>query len=484
MLAWRWVAVQRWIGIAGTLGMVGAGVALLQAVRTDGIQATQMGAWPAPFGITLVADAFSAVLVVITGCLGLAVTLFSVAGIDHRRESFGYYPLLLILLTGVAGAFLTGDIFNLYVWFEVMLIASFVLLALGGERGQLEGALKYVTINLFSSALFLSAAGILYGLTGTLNMADLAVRLAEVDEPALKTTVGMLLLVVFGIKAAVFPLFFWLPASYHTPPVAVAAIFAGLLTKVGVYALVRVFTLIFVDDADATHGLLLGIAGLTMVVGVLGALAQKELRRVLSFQIVSGIGYMVMGLGFFTVAAVAATVYYVIHHMVVMTGLFLVIGLVRILGGSFELDRLGGLSRSSPVLALLFFLPAMSLAGIPPLSGFVAKLGLVQAGLELEQYLLVAVALGVSALTLLSMTSVWATAFWRGSPHGAAVPVEDDRPPDQRERALLVLPIGLLVVATVAIGVVAEPVVGLSLEAGEQLMNPDAYIRAVLGDRP
>jgi multicomponent Na+:H+ antiporter subunit D len=481
MLAWRRVAIQRWLGVAGALGQLVAGLVLLSEVRSRGIQATQLGDWPAPFGITLVADLFSAVMVVITGLMGLAVAVYSFGGLDARRESYGYYPLLLILLVGVCGAFLTGDLFNLFVWFEVMLIASFVLLALGGERPQLEGAIKYVTINLVSSAFFLSAVGILYGLTGTLNMADLAVRLRELDQPVMTTTVAMLLLVVFGIKAAIFPLFFWLPASYHTPPVVVSAIFAGLLTKVGVYALIRTFTLLFVDDVGFTHTLIMVIAALTMAVGVLGAVAQHEVRRILSFHIVSQIGYMIMGLGLFTTAALAASVFYIVHHIIVKTNLFLVSGVMRLVGGSFELKELGGLYRTNPVLAVLFLVPAMSLAGMPPLSGFVAKLGLVQAGLAVEQYWLVAVALAVSALTLLSMTKIWAEAFWKGAPEGASVQLGASRQPEAGARASMIGPIAVLAGITISIGLLAEPLFTLSLEAGEQLMNPAGYIEAVLG---
>jgi multicomponent Na+:H+ antiporter subunit D len=363
-----------------------------------------------------------------------------------------------------------------------MLTPSFVWRASVGEPGQLEGAMKYVTINLVSSAFFLSAVGILYGMTGTLNMADLAVRLRELDSSLMETTVAMLLLVVFGIKAAVFPLFFWLPASYHTPPVAVSAIFAGLLTKVGVYALIRTFTLLFVDDVGFTHGLIMVIAALTMTVGVLGAVAQHEVRRILSFHIVSQIGYMIMGLGLFTAAALAASVFYIVHHIIVKTNLFLVSGVMRLVGGSFELKDLGGLYRSSPVLAVLFLVPAMSLAGMPPLSGFIAKLGLVQAGLEVEQYWLVATSLAVSALTLYSMTKIWAEAFWKSAPTGAAVRL-DQRETGSRPLLTMIAPIAVLATITISIGILAEPLYTLSLEAGEQLMDPQRYIDAVLGDR-
>jgi len=481
MLAWRWVAVQRWLGVAGALGQLAAGVALLVAVRDGGIAATQIGDWPAPFGITLVADLLSATLVVVTGLMGLAVVVYSFGGLDSRRESFGYYPLLLILLVGICGAFLTGDLFNLFVWFEVMLIASFVLLALGGERAQLEGAIKYVTINLVSSAFFLSAVGILYGLTGTLNIADLAVRLRDLDAPVMETTVAMLLLVVFGIKAAVFPLFFWLPASYHTPPVVVSAIFAGLLTKVGVYALIRVFTLLFVDDTGFTHTLIMVVAGGTMVVGAAGAVTQQDLRRVLSFLVISAVGYMVMGLGLFTAAALGAALFYLLQDAIAKTTLFLVSGLVRLVGGSFDLSSLGGLYRTHVGLAVLFIVPAMSLAGIPPMAGFVAKLGLVQAGLAVEQYLLVGAALVASAITLLAVARAWSEAFWRPAPEGARVELGEFRAASAGERVSMFAPVVALVALVVVLGVAAQPVLDLTMEAGAQLLDPSGYLDAVLG---
>jgi multicomponent Na+:H+ antiporter subunit D len=375
---------------------------------------------------------------------------------------------------GVCGAFLTGDIFNLYVWFEVMLIASFVLLALGGEKGQMEGAMKYVTLNFMSSAVFLASVGILYGLCGTLNMADLARTLGGVDRPRLVTALALLFFVAFGIKSAVFPLFFWLPASYHTPPVPVSAIFAGLLTKVGVYAMIRVFTLLFVQDPGYTHKLILVVAGFTMVTGVLGAVAQSDFRRVLSFHIVSQIGYMIMGLGLFTPLALAGSVFYIMHHIIVKTNLFLVSGVAQRLYGTLELKDLGGIYRTHPGVSVLFLIPALSLAGMPPLSGFFAKLALVQAGLAIEQYAIVGVSLAVSLLTLFSMTKIWAEAFWKDAPGRAG-----------RTSVRPLLPaIVVLAAITVVIGLGAGPMFSLASRAGEQLMDPTAYIQAVLGGQP
>lgn len=473
--------IQRALSLFGAWVLLGVSAWLIVDVRRNGIQAAQIGNWPAPYGITLVADLFGAIMVLLAGIIAVAVVAYSLVSMDAKREEFGYHSLLHFLLMGVCGSFLTGDLFNLYVWFEVMLMASFVLMALGGERGQMEGAIKYVTLNLLSSAMFLSALGLLYAMAGTLNMADLADKFSDLSasQPyGVVTTLSMLFMVAFGIKAAVFPLFFWLPASYHTPPAAVSALFAGLLTKVGVYALIRVFTLIFVQDAEFTHTLILIIAGLTMVSGVLGAVAQQEFRRVLSFHIVSQIGYMIMGLGLFTPLALAGSVFYIAHHIIVKTNLFLISGAVEKLGGTPELKKLGGLYQAQPMLAILFLVPAMSLAGLPPLSGFFAKLSLARAGLEAGQYVIVSVMLGVSLLTLFSMLKLWNEAFWK--PLSVSAAGTGEAASLGRLRGWLVS-VAFLAAITVLIGFGADSFFGIALLAGEQLMNPQMYIQAVLG---
>jgi len=451
---------------------------LLALVWRDGIQVAQIGNWPAPFGITLVADLFSAIMVVMAGLMGLVVAVYSLGSIDERREAFGYYPLLHTLLMGVSGAFLTGDLFNLYVWFEVMLIASFVLMALGGQRAQLEGALKYVTINLLSSALFLTSIGILYSVSGTLNMADLAQQInSGAVDSGLATVLAVMFLVAFGIKAGLFPLFFWLPASYHTPPIAITALFSGLLTKVGVYALVRMFTLIFVQDVDYTHTLLMVIAGFTMVTGVLGAVAQTEVRRLLSFHIISQIGYLLMGLGLYTELALTGVIFFTVHVIIAKSALFLVSGIVQQVSGTYDLKQLGGLYRTNAGLAALFFLPALALAGLPPFSGFWAKLTLVRAGLETEEYAIVGVSLVVSVLTLFSMIKIWAEAYWKDRP----AQNELLQPLAAQQRLTLLAPVILLAALTVILGIGAEPLLTLGTEAAAQLLNPSEYIQAVLG---
>ncbi|MDZ7263555.1 MAG: Na+/H+ antiporter subunit D, partial [candidate division KSB1 bacterium] len=473
LLAQRWQKSQWTISMIGAAAQLTIAILLLKFVREEGIQAIQIGNWEAPFGISFVVDLLGAIMVVLAALMGLSVTIYSYADIDAKRQSFGYFALLNILQMGVCGAFLTGDAFNLYVWFEVMLMSSFVLMVLGGEQAQMEGGVKYVTLNLLSSALFLTGLGILYGEVGTLNMADLAVKLSQSPHSNLINITAMLFFSAFGIKAAIFPLFFWLPASYHTPPAAASAIFAGLLTKVGVYALIRSFTLFFTQDASSNHTLILILAGLTMVTGVLGAASQFEFRRILSFHIISQIGYMIMGLGLFTGLALAGSVLYLIHHIVVKTNLFLLSGVVDRLMGTYNLKKLGGLYQTYPLLALLFIIPAFSLAGIPPLSGFWAKFILVKAGLETGQYFIVFIALIVSILTLYSMTKIWNEAFWKKAPATPSdVAYEHKLNLSKLDCASLVLPIVLLALITFCIGLYPEPFIALAQRTAEQLINP------------
>ncbi|WP_147112462.1 Na+/H+ antiporter subunit D [Tateyamaria sp. syn59] len=474
----RYGAAGRWFSVAGNAILLGASILLMARVLDQGVIATQMGGWAAPFGITLVADYLSAVMVVITAITALAVSVYALSDIDERKEHLGYHALFNILIGGVVGAFLTGDLFNLYVWFEVMLISSFGLLILGGKKEQIDGGIKYVTLNLISTILFLSGIGLLYGMTGTLNMADMARAIDTVENQGLVTVVAMMFMVAFGVKAAVFPLFFWLPAAYHTPAFSVSAVFAGLLTKVGVYALIRMFTLVFDGDIGFTHQILLWVAALTMVTGVLGAAAQNDMRKILSFHIVSQIGYMIMGLALLTPLAVAGAVFYLVHHIIVKANLFLIAGVAERTAGSTNLDRIGGLYKSAPLLAVLFFIPAFSLAGFPPLSGFWAKYVLVAAAIEIEGWIIAAVALLVGLLTIFSMTKIWAEAFWK--PHPEGVDPELTRLTPQARRNLLI-PIAALAAMTLVIGFSPDPFVTFAKDAAAQLLDPTAYITTVLG---
>ena len=469
--------VQRGICVVGALGLLVSNTALLAGVLSDGVQAMQLGGWPAPFGITLVADPLSAGLLFMTSIAALGVVLYSLASVDQQREQFGYYPLLFLLIMGVDGAFVTGDIFNLYVWFEVLLMASFVLLVLGNERPQLDGAIKYVGINLVSSVAFLTAIGLLYGTLGSLNMADLATRLESLHGTGLEATLAALFLVAFGIKAAIFPLFFWLPASYHTPPAPVSAIFAGLLTKVGIYSLLRVFTLLFSEPSGFTQTLMLVLAGLTMLVGALGAIVQRDVQRILAFLVVSAMGYILMGLGFFTELGLRGAVFYTLQDILVKAALFLIGGLMLRATGTALLDKMGGLYRYRPLLAGMFIIPAFSLAGFPPFSGFWGKLALVQAGLAAGHFVVVAVALGVGLITLVVVGQVWARAFWQDpSADGEAEPQVIEK-----GNALQSFSVVGLVLVLAVIAVDAQPLYRVAERASAVLIDTEPYIRAVLG---
>ncbi|MGK0176427.1 MAG: multicomponent Na+:H+ antiporter subunit D [Lentimonas sp.] len=477
----RHVNLVRVIGVSGAGILFFVSVMLLSEVLESGYIVLQLGSWPAPFGITLIVDLLSASMVVITGLIAFMVAIYSIQDIDDRLVRSNYFALFHFLIMGVNGAFVTGDLFNLYVWFEVMLIASFVLITLGGERDQLEGGVKYLVINLVASILFLSGVGLLYGELGTLNMADIAKKLADAPNAFSVTSSTMFLLAAFGIKAAMFPFFFWLPASYHTPRVAISALFAGLLTKVGVYALIRSYTLIFNTQFELVQDILLFLAAATMITGVLGAAVQYEIRKILSFHIVSQIGYMIMGLAIGSALALSGAVFYILHHIIVKTNLFLIGGLIMRKCGTADLKKIGGLYASMPLLALLFFIPAFSLGGIPPLSGFWAKFSIIKAGLDGNHAIMVTVALLVGVLTLYSMTKIWAEAFWKDAPVGKSE--DSNKEPGLLQNKLglsQVIPCVALAVLTLVIGLWSQPLFILAERTSQQLLNPDAYIAAVL----
>jgi multicomponent Na+:H+ antiporter subunit D len=482
-------AWQRWVSISGAVALLGAATALL--VETDGTGhiVLHVGDWHAPFGIALVADRLGALMVLLTAAAGLWCMLYALREQRPRPEGPQrpfLLPMMNFLLMGVCGAFLTGDLFNLYVWFEVLLMASFVLLTLGNTRAQLIGTLKYVVLNLLSSLTFLSAAGIIYGLYGTLNFADLARVTAAGGNTPEAMAAAVMLLVGFGIKAALVPVFFWLPASYHTPSFAVSALCSALLTKVGVYSIFRLCTLAFPVQGEAWRdsGVLAVLAAVSMVVGVLGAASQQHVRRILAFHSVSQMGYVLMGLAIGTPAGMAAAVLFFLHHAVVKSNLFLIAGAMQERTGSNHLKdpAIAGLLRASPLLAAAFLVTALSLAGIPPMSGFAGKLGLIVAGVDARSWWLVGVATGVGLLTTFSMVKIWAEAFWREPVEAPAADghqhAQPAATPGPRLGLMLTVPLALTGL-TLAMGLAAGPLAALCGRAGEQLADPSAYIKAV-----
>lgn len=474
---WRSRRAQGVISVVALSGVLVAAVTLLIAAE-DGPMVVDVGGWAAPVGIDLVADRLSGLMLTVSATVLLCVLIYALSqGDQEGREETPvaiFHPTYLVLAAGIGNAFLSGDLFNIYVGFEILLVASYVLITLSGTGERVRAGTIYVVVSLASSLVFLLALALVYAATGTVNLAQLAERLPDVD-PGVRFALQLLLLLAFGIKAAMFPLSAWLPDSYPTAPAPVTAVFAGLLTKVGVYAIIRTQTLLFPDGAADT--LLMWVALATMLFGILGAVAQNDIKRLVSFTLVSHIGYMVFGIALSTEAGLTSAVFYVVHHITVQTTLFLVVGLMERRGGSTSLDKLGGLAKLAPGLAIMFFIPAMSLAGIPPLSGFLGKVGLLQAGVDAGTPLawtLVAGGVVTSLLTLYAVVKAWNKAFWQGAP--AELPTAP-------------LPRGMvgataaLVVVGLGITVVAGPLYSYTERAAQTLRDPDQYVTAVLPDR-
>lgn len=519
---------QRLVSIGVLSAVVVIAAVLLVAADRDGPQVVYLGGWPSRMGVVLVADRLSALLLLTSAIVTLCVLVYSVGQgvIEFGRDTplSVFYPTFLVLSAGVSNAFLSGDLFNLYVGFEVLLAASYVLITLGGTGPRVRAGTTYVVVSILSSLVFLIAIAGIYAATGTVNMADLSEKLPAVPE-GIRLVLQLLLLTAFAIKAAVFPLSAWLPDSYPTAPAPVTAVFAGLLTKVGVYAIIRTQTILFPDSHLST--LLLWAALATMIVGILGAVAQSDIKRMLSFTLVSHIGYMIFGIALASDLGLAGAIFYTVHHITIQTTLFLVAGLIEIRGGSTSLEHLGGLAKAAPFLALLFFLPAMNLAGIPPLSGFFGKVGLVQAGVNEGGWLAYAVvggAIVTSLLTLWAIAKTWNRAFWRprdvneavgenpigysAAPEGlegpsstepqaarsgtvtaprgtkSGQPWEDDLTgtPVRSLPKAMVAPTAALVVLGTAITLIAGPLFGLAERAAQDLHARTPYVSTVLDD--
>jgi multicomponent Na+:H+ antiporter subunit D len=518
LFAGRRPRLQRTIAVLALAAVVAVCAVLLYFADRDGTIAVQVGGWgPAasgalgggqsvsgmgPLGITLVVDRLSAMMLLVSSIVLLAVVFYAIGqGIrdgDEQQPVSIFLPTYLVLSAGVCTAFLAGDLFNLFVGFEVLLAASFVLLTIGASSERVRAGIAYVMVSMVSSLIFLIGIALIYAATGTLNLAELSVRLDGVPAGT-RTALFAVLIVAFGIKAAVFPLSAWLPDSYPTAPAPVTAVFAGLLTKVGVYAIIRAHSLLF--PGGAMDRIMLVAALLTMLVGIFGAIAQSDIKRLLSFTLVSHIGYMVFGISLSSALGMAGAIYYVAHHIVVQTTLFLVVGLIDRQAGASTLQRLGGLAAASPLLALVFFVPALNLGGIPPFSGFIGKVALLEAGSQngsMLAWTLVGGSVVTSLLTLYVMARVWTKAFWRpraDAPEGnlsAASPTalldggEDidyaDRDDVGRMPVGMLIPTGALIAVGLTLTVLAGPIFAYSERAADEVLDRGQYISAVLGE--
>lgn len=477
---------------AGVLAAVSVIAAvLLIAVDNGSPLAVSVGAWPVPFGIVLYVDRLAALLVLISSIVLLAVLLFSIGqgAADGQGETpiSIFNPAYLILAAGIFNAFIAGDLFNLYVGFEILLVASYVLITLGSTESRIRTGSVYIVVSLVSSVLFLAAIAMIYGAVGTVNMAQVAERVAQLPQET-QLVLQLMLVIAFGIKAAIFPVSFWLPDSYPTAPAPVTAVFAGLLTKVGVYALIRTETQLFAQNSIDTLLLIIGLA--TMVIGVLGAVAQAELKRILSFTLVSHVGYMIFGLAIATEAGVGATVYYIVHHIVVQTTLFLAVGLIERRAGSTSILRVKGLMKAAPVLAVLYFVPAINLGGLPPFSGFIGKVGLFAAAADVGtpmMYVLIGGGILTSLLTLYALMRAWNLAFWREEEdstetemrveHLGNAPAADEQREQRRIPRIMTFATSGMVAVTLALSVFAGPLYALCERIAEGLLQPVTLVQ-------
>ncbi|WP_042168766.1 Na+/H+ antiporter subunit D [Paenibacillus gorillae] len=464
------IMLQRILSLVALLSTGVIAVLLMNRIKEGGIQSIQLGGWEAPYGISFVGDMFSALLLLATSIVAVGCLIYAFSSIGRKQEKLYFYPLFLFLITGVNGSFLTGDLFNLYVFFELFLVASYVLIALGGTQRQLRESLKYIFTNIIASAFFLIGIAYLYSMTGTLNLAHLSLRIAEIGQDGLITTVALLFLIVFAMKAGLL-LFFWLPGSYSVPPTAIAAIFAALLTKVGVYAIFRMFTLIFYHEPQITH-LFIGIlAAITMILGGLGAIGYWDLRKILTYNVVISVGFIMAGLVSLTTTGIAGSIYYLIHDMLIKGLVFLIGGTIVHLTGTSDLKKISGLIRLHPLLGWMFFIAALSMVGIPPLSGFLGKVFTTQGVFEAGYYWLGGIGLLTSLLILYAMIKLFMNAFWGET----ILSAEEEKGTTKG----LLFPIALLTVASVAMGIGAEAITGYVTQAAEELLNPNLYIKAV-----
>ncbi|MFZ1813245.1 MAG: Na+/H+ antiporter subunit D [Rhizobiaceae bacterium] len=483
LMARRQTGVQAAGAISVLVMLVAISIGLLLRVIDTGPLTMTMGKWLPPFGISFTVDTMSAALVLTASIVALACGVFAAGETEPARLRYGFYPFFMLMMAGVNGAFLTGDIFNLYVWFEVLLISSFGLIVLGGEKAQLEGTLKYAFLNLVATTLFLIATGYLYGVFGTLNMADITRKVPTLPDNAPIFTIACLYLFAFAMKAAAFPLNFWLPASYHTPRLVVAALFAGLLTKVGVYALLRVLVMIFAAQRDLLAFWIAIVAALTMVLGVLGALAQSDVRRLLGFLVVSGIGSMLAGIAISGQLGLTGALVYAVHSMIVMSALYLAVAIMMRTSGEFDLRRLGGHYSAMPWFSAGFLVLAFAVSGMPPFSGFWPKIMIVKGALSGSAGWLAACILLTGLLTSIAIIRVWAHAFWRGGPQGVRDGAESWKiePLAGAAAAKAYLPLVLLIAVSLWLGLMPESVSSVMSDAARSLQNPQAYIGSVFG---
>ncbi|AXI48550.1 monovalent cation/H+ antiporter subunit D [Sulfitobacter sp. SK012] len=474
------IGIQRVFSVTGVLALITIAAGLAWQASDGTITLYQLSDWAAPFGIVLVADRLSTMMVLLTAVLALFVLLYAIgSGWDDRGRHF--HALFQFQLMGIMGAFLTGDLFNLFVFFEVLLIASYGLMIHAGGDARLRAGVQYVLFNLIGSTLFLFALGSIYAETGTLNMADLAERVALIspDETVGIRIAAVLLLLVFAIKAAVVPLHFWLPSSYAEAPAPVAALFA-IMTKVGAYAIIRVYTMIFPPDLEATAGLfglwLLPAALVSLAIGMIGVLAAKRLDRLVAFSVIGSMGMVMISIALFTPEGIAAALYYIVHSTLAGAVLFLISDLVRTGRTDLEITPQPTIA-GAPLTAGLFFVGAIAMAGLPPLSGFLGKLLVLNASYDSDLMVWIwIVVLSSSLISILGFARAGSVLFWKST----SVPPTDETSALPHPAALSYVAVGGLISLLIAHTVFAGQVHGYTTTMAAQLFAPEPYKAMVL----
>ena len=457
---------QLWVALAVIVAVLVCDAILFNRVMQAGPLTMTMGKWLPPFGISFTADVLGASFALAGAVATLCVVLYLQGDTPVSAVRDGAYPLILLLLAGVSGAFLTGDLFNLYVWFEVMLIASFGLIVLAGHPLQLDAAVKYGILNFLATTLFLIALGLLYGLVGTLNMADI-VGAASRADPAPLTAVAALFALAFGMKAAVFPVNAWLPAAYHAPPPAVSALMGGLLTKVGVYALLRTLVMLLPVAREHLAPVLLAVAIATAILGPLSAIAETNLRRAIGFMLIGGIGLMLLSLSGVEMFAVAGSIAYGVHAILTLTGLYLVACLIERATGQGDTRQMRGLYAANSSLSILFLVLVFAVSGVPPFLGFWPKLLMLQGFVSTTAWLPLFVVLLNALLTLIAGSRLWSHIFWRGTADKAALPQSP------------VAAAWILLAVIVALGLAPAILIDAATTAAQDLLAPVRYIASV-----
>ncbi|QYX55368.1 monovalent cation/H+ antiporter subunit D [Roseovarius sp. SCSIO 43702] len=477
------IGIQRVFSVAGVLALIAISAGLAWQASDGSVILYQLSDWAAPFGIVLVGDRLSTAMLLLTAVLALFVLLFAI-GSDWDSRGRHFHALFQFQMMGIMGAFLTGDLFNLFVFFEVLLIASYGLMIHAGGNARLKAGVQYVLFNLIASSLFLFALGSIYAETGTLNMADLANRVALIGP---EETVGIriaavLLILVFAVKAAIVPLHFWLPSSYAEACAPVAALFA-IMTKIGAYAIIRVYTMIFPPELEVTAGLhdvwLLPAALLSLAIGMLGVLAAQKLDRLVAYSVIGSMGMVMVSIALFTPTGIAAAIYYIIHSTLAGAALFLIADLVRTGRGNLDLTAQPAMAGTA-LTSALFFIGAIAMAGLPPLSGFLGKLLVLDAGYDTDLMVWIwAIVLGSSLISIVGFARAGSVLFWKA--HSVHTPEpEEDAAPRPSPAALSYVATGGLVALLAAHTVFAGQVHGYSEKIAAQLFAPAPYIATVV----